>query len=186
MSRQGWVECVTYMDSAGPTLANSIVATSILNTDAKFTFPALYFNLGRVMRITLLLAISNIVTAPGTFTIDVRLGGTVVWTSGAQQLSQTAHTSIPEAIEIDLTVFTDGSAANFMGQGWALGWPIIMLSTTDRPGTVHIVPLPQTAPAVGGNFDATQPQQLDVFATFSVANAGNAVQVQQYEVEILN
>ena len=42
---------------------------------------------------------------------------------------------------------------------------------------------PNTAPAVGTNFDATAALQLDLFAKFSVSDAANAITLMQYEVQ---
>ena len=190
MSLQTWRECLIASYAAGPTLSNSAVATSILNPNSKLTFDPEYFEVGRIIELTALCALSNIVTTPGTILFDVRLGGTLVFTSDAYQMTTTASTLLPFLFRVRLTCFTDGSAANFMGEGWASG----RIFPTGGSGTAGVnftqsnglVPVPQGIPAVGPNFDATISQQLDVFGTFSIANAGNALQVQQYYVESLN
>jgi hypothetical protein len=154
-----------------------------LPAQAKLTFPANYFDyVGRRMKITAQGQISNIVTTPGTLILDLRLGGTVVFNGAAMQLSTTAHTSVPWWWEVELTLRAAGSAANFMGQSKFIS-QAVSISGAD-PTTGHsIVLAPNTAPAVGTNFDATAAMQLDLFAKFSVSDAANAITLQQFEAQ---
>jgi len=46
--------------------------------------------------------------------------------------------------------------------------------------------LPNTTPAQGTGFDATAAQKVDIFAGFSVSNAGNGVRVRQYRLRAMN
>lgn len=186
MSTQSWEEIFAALNTPGPTVSNTALQTSILNPNVMVLFQPQFWKLGRILRIYGVAALSNIATAPGTITIDVTFSEGLIWTSGAQQLSTTAHTNAPIEFEIDLTLFADGSSANFMGQGWSKGFPIIMTSTTDAATTSHFVPLPQTAPAVGTNFNATAAQSLDMHVTFGTANTGNNFTLQQLEVEVPN
>jgi hypothetical protein len=45
---------------------------------------------------------------------------------------------------------------------------------------------PATAPALGTAFDSTVANILDLWAGFTISNAGNGVQIQQYMVELLS
>jgi hypothetical protein len=57
---------------------------------------------------------------------------------------------------------------------------------TDAVNTAGAFAVPATAPAVGTGFDSTIANTMDFFVGFSISNAGNGVQVQQYIVEALN
>lgn len=181
---QSWVQALTSAQVAGAALSNTTTATSILPAQAKFTIPSNILKIGDAMRITAAYQLSNIVTTPGTLTLDIRLGGTVVFNGGAMQLSTTAHTSLPLWVQILLTVRAVGSSANIMGQMVAMS-QALSISGAD-PTTGHSLLLaPNTAPAVGTNFDSTATQQLDHFATFSSAQTGNAITCQQFVLEHL-
>jgi hypothetical protein len=96
MSLQRWGETLITAQGAGPTLSNSVTATSILPPQAKITLPNNYFNdVGREFRISGMAQVSNVVTTPGTLTLDIRFGATVVFNGGAMQMSTTAHTTLP-------------------------------------------------------------------------------------------
>lgn len=168
---------------AGSALSNSTAATSILSPQAKFTLPANFLDfVGRRLKVRAHGQVSNIVTTPGTLTLDLRLGGTVIFSGGAMQLSTTAHTTVPWSWEVDLTLRATGSSANFMGQGLFFS-QAANISGAD-PSTGHsFLMTPNSTPAVGNNFDATAAQQLDCYGTFSVANAGNALTLQQFGVD---
>jgi hypothetical protein len=46
--------------------------------------------------------------------------------------------------------------------------------------------IPVGAPTVGTGFDSTAAQTVDLFGTWSVANAANSIQVHQYMLESVN
>lgn len=168
---------------SGSALSASTSATSLLPAQAKLTLPANYFDyIGRTLRVRAAGRISNIVTTPGTFTLDLRLGATVVFNGGAMQLSTTAHTNVPWWWEVFLTVRATGSTANFMGQGVCFS-QAVNVSGADATTGHSLLMTPNTAPAVGNNFDSTAALQLDLFGTFSVSDAANAATLHQYEVQ---
>ena len=190
MSNYSWVQTLVAAQVAGSALSNSTTATSILPGQAKYILPANTLTVGQAMRIKAALQVSNIVTTPGTLTLDVRFNSTpiIVFNGGAMQLSTTAHTTLPVWVEILLTTRAVGSgtSANLMGQGIATGQPLSLTAVADSTTTVGTVMLPNTTPAVGTGFDSTVSNVIDFFATFSIANAGNAVTLQQYTLELLN
>jgi hypothetical protein len=130
--------------------------------------------------------VSNVVTTPGTLTLDIRFGATVVFNGAAMQMSTTAHTTLPLWYEILLTLRAVGTAANFMGQGIASGQALSLTAVADSTTTVATLPFPNTTPAVGSNFDSTATQALDHFATFSVSTSPTNITLQQFLVESLN
>ena len=88
-----YVQSLIAAHGDGAALSNSSSATSILPAQAKLTLPANYLDyIGRRLRVTAQGRVSNIVTTPGTLTLDLRLGATVVFNGAAMQLT-TAHTT---------------------------------------------------------------------------------------------
>ena len=167
----------------GTALSNSATATSILPAQAKLTIPPNYFDyVGRRLRVVAHGRVSNIVTTPGTLILDLRLGATVVFNGAAMQFSTTAHTNVPWRLEVDLTLRVTGSAANFMGQAVFFS-QAASISTSDPTAGHSFLMAPNSAPAVGSNFDATAALVLDMFAKFSIADALNAITLHQYEVQ---
>lgn len=186
-STQNWEETLTSAQVAGANLTASNSATSILPTPAVFTLPANYFVIGKVLRLTVTGQLGNIVTTPGTLTLDVRFNAVIAFNGGAMQLSSTAHTTLPFWAEFLLTCRAIGSVttANMMGQGRATSQALSLTAVADSTTTPATLLMPNTTPAVGTGFDSTIAQAVNVFATFSLNNA-NAIQVQQYALESLN
>jgi hypothetical protein len=186
---QTWQETIVAAQVAGSALSNSTTATSLLPTHAKIVLPSNFFNAaGKALRVKIAGQISNIVTTPGTLTLDFRLGSVVAFNGGAMQLSSTAHTTVPFIAEILLTCRSVGSgtSATLMGQGAITSQALSLTAVADSTTTPATLLLPNTTPAAGTGFDSTASQQIDVFGTFSIANAGNAITIQQFIVESLN
>jgi hypothetical protein len=184
MSLQTWQETLVSAQVAGTTLTASTTPTSIIPAAARYTLPANYMAIGKVFRIRFAGQLGNIVTTPGTLTLDVRMGPTsniVVFNGGAMQLSSTAHTALPIMGEIMLTcrAINAGTGANFMGQGWATAQALSLTAVADSTTTPATLLMPNTTPGVGTGFDSTVPMVVDLFGTFSLNNA-NAITIQQY------
>lgn len=190
MSRQSWVETLTTAQAAGTAVGNSTSATSLLTggaAQAKFVLPANHFDyVGRQLYIRAAGRLSNVVTTPGNLTFDVRFGGTTVFNGAAMALSTTAHTNLPWWLEIWLTCRTVGSSAVLMGQARTSGQPLSLTAVADSTTTPATLLAPNTAPAVGNTFDAGASQIVDLFSTFSVANAANTITLEQYMLQSLN
>lgn len=164
----------------GPTLT-AAAAASCLPVASVATLPAGFFTIGKKMRVIAQGRISCVVTTPGTARFDVRLGGTVVFDSGALNLNLVAKVTVPWWLQIDLTCRAEGNGtlANLMGIGeWAseavVGSP---LPTVGGNGCLN---LPVGAPAVGAGFNSTIAQTLDLFFTQTVATG--SLTLHQYEV----
>ena len=190
MSYQVFSENIIGFNSAvaGPNLSNTTTATSIIPTSAKITLPNNYLAVGKILRLTLAGQLSNLVTTPGTLTLDCRIGGVIAFNGAAMQMSSTAHTTLPFWAQIMLTVRASGSSTsgNIMGQGIITSQALSLTAVADSTTTPATLLFPNTTPAVGTGYDSTAANTLDVFATFSIANAANAIQVLQYMVEALN
>lgn len=186
MSAQGWQETVVWAIGDGTALNTSTTRTSILPAAAKWTSPASYFNfVGKTLKVTAKGRISNIITSPGTLTLDVGIGATNLFTSGAISLNTTAKTNVTWWFEAEMVLraLGNGSASNFMGIG-QLTSESLLGSGANTFATAYNLPL--SAPAVGSNFDASTANVIDLFATFSVNNAANSIQLHTFKIESLN
>jgi|SRR6185369_10135064 len=178
-------EAIATMQGAGPTLTASTTPTSLLLGQAKATLkPGFFDRPGKAVRIDFAGQLGNIVTTPGTLTLDVRMGPTsniVVFNGGAMQLSSTAHTTLPIMGSILLTcrAVGNGTSANLMGQGLVTAQSLSLTAVADSTTTPATLLMPNTTPAVGTGFDSTVAMVVDLFGTFSLNNA-NAITLQQY------
>jgi len=185
MSAQTWQETMVWAIADGTALTASTTRTSIIPAAAKWTAPANFFNfVGKTIRVTAKGRMSNVVTTPGTLTLDIGIGATNLFTSGAISLNTTAKTNVTFWFEAELVLRTlgNGTASNFMG--------IAQMSSESMLGTAAntyatTYNLPTTSPVVGGNFDAGTANVWDLFATWSLNNA-NSIQVHTFKIESMN
>lgn len=192
MPQQGWNQAVVSQRAAGTLFTGYTTAKTVINQGDLYSFAPNFFQIGQRLRITVNMAISNIVTTPGTVTFQVMLGTIVVWTSGAVQLNATAHTTLPARLVVDLVcqlanTGVGGAVAKFMGMGKLDGIMFTLTAgQTDGANTSASLMVPATAPALGTAFDGTVSQILDFWTGFSISNAGNGIQVADFCVEIPN
>lgn len=183
---KGWQETLITAQADGTALTNSTGAASILPAAAKLTLPPNFLDvIGKKIRVKAHGRISTVVTTPGTLTFELKFGSVVVAASGAITLSTTAKTNVAWEVEWDLTVRAIGAStsANLMHQG---RFTSEAAGATTVAGEAKSVMMPQSAPAPGTGFDSTASQQVDLSATWSVANAANSIQVHQFELISLN
>lgn len=197
-TNQTFIEVLMSIGVAGTAFASYTTAVTVLPVQALYTLPPNYLQIGKAFRITILGGLSNIITTPGTTTMQVNLGAIAVYSTGAIQMNATAHTLLPFRLEVYLTLRAVGvgTTANFMGQGVLTGTHFTLtIAATDLWGRVsaadasvsHVaLNVPVAAPAVGTGFNSTIANILDYFHGFSISNAGNGVQLHQYFVEALN
>lgn len=185
-------ECLITSQVDGTALTNSTTATSIIPAAARFTLPSNFFWVpGKMIRVTASGRISTVTTTPGNLTLDIRLGTVaspiVVYTTGTMSLNTTAQTNASWVSQFILTcrAIGAGTSANLMGTGfWASR--AVLGSAAVGSGGDGVDVQPDTAPAVGTGFDSTITNVVDLFATFSVANASNSILCHQYLLESLN
>lgn len=184
MSLNIWSETLITSQVDGTPLATSTTPTSLLPGAAKFQLPANYFQIGRVLRLTAFGRISNIITTPGTLTLDVRFGSVVVFNGGAMPLNTAAKTNVAWKMEALLTCRSIGSvtAATMFGFGNFTSESV----NSSVAGTANDVLMPASAPAVGTGFDSTSSQVVDLFGTWSISNAGNSITLHSYALESMN
>jgi hypothetical protein len=192
MPSQGWNQTLVTQRTAGTLFNTYTTAKTVINQQDLVGFYANYFQLGAKLRVTAHMAVSSLVTTPGTITFQVMLGSVIAWTSGAIQLNATAHVLLPAKLVVDLTCqltnrSVGGAVAKLMGQGVLTG---VMFTKTaaqiDGVNTETVINVPVTAPALGTAFDSTIAQTLDFWVGFSISDAANGVKVVQYDVEALN
>jgi len=182
MSFQSWRETLIWSAVDGAALTASTTPTSILHASAKCALPANFFYVGRRLTLKACGRVSNIVTAPGTLTLDVRLGGVIVANGGAMALNIVAKTNVPWMLQWELTCRAIGATttANIMHQGiWSSESVIGSALPTAGGAGQHM--LPNAAPVVGTGFDSSAAQTLDLFATWSLNNA-NSILCHQFEL----
>ena len=188
MSRQGWVETLITAEAAGAAVSGT-AAGSLLPTGARAILPANWSDVGRQLRITASGQVSNIVTTPGTLTLDVRFGTIatpiVVFNGGAMQLNAVAKTNVTWWLDLIVTVraIGSGTAANVIGTGLWTSESVVG-SAVPASGGAGALSMPASAPAVGTGYDSTVSNAVDLFATFSLT--GNSVQLLQYTLQALN
>lgn len=189
MGIQTWRETLAVALIDGTAVTNVTPAT-LIPPAARITLPNNYFYIGRTLKITALGRISNIVTTPGTLTLDVRTGptGTIVCANGgAMALNVVAKTNVTWALEWYLTCRSIGSStsATFMHVGKFTSESVVG-SPLPSAGGSGVLLLPSATPAVGTGWDSTAANVIDLFATWSVNNAGNTLTLHQYLLESLN
>jgi hypothetical protein len=187
MSLQTWVECLVSAQGDGTQISDSSVAASLLPAAAKITLPTNFFYIGRVLRVTACGRISNVVTTPGTLTLDFRLGSVVAFNGGAMQLSTTAHTNVPWWWSVLLTcrAIGSGTSANLMGQADFFSQAANISGADTTTGHSHLLN-PNSAPGVGTGFDSTTTNQVDMFGKFSVTTDPTQITLHQFILESLN
>jgi len=176
----------------GSALTNSTTPTSLLPAAAKYKLWANYFeSLGKAIRVTAHGRISTVVTTPGTLTLQLRLtdsAATVVsvFDSGAMTLNTTAQTNTPWILQATCIARSVGSAGTLFGYGTFTSHAVIGSSAIGTAGAqTQMLPY-NAAPAVGTAFDMTLENRVDLFATWSVANASNSITLHNFLLESLN
>lgn len=162
----------------GTAVTNTTTPTSLLPAAAGYTFGASFFKqIGDKLLVKAAGRISTVVTTPGTLTLDLRYGATTIATSGAMTLSTSAKTNVAWEVEWLLTARAIGATGNFMHQGHFISEAA---GATTVAGEAKVILMPQSAPAVGSNVDLTAAAKLDMYATWSVANASNSITLHQF------
>ena len=192
MSLQTWGECLVAQKVDSPLQTTFTTAKSVFGVDGtdaaaacKFTVPAGFFTPGKALTIQMRGDISNIVTTPGTITFQVMVGAVIAFTTGAFQMSTTAHTTLPFWLDIDVTCQFEGGGtqAKLMGQSKIVSNTVANTAVADSvANTLPTLLGPNTTPALGTGFDSTAAQKIDIFAGFSISNAGNGVRSRQYRL----
>lgn len=178
-----WPETLISADVDGAAVTGTTAAT-LLHPTAVYTFKANELRLNDKFRIRAAGRISNIVTTPGTLTLDIRAAGVVAFNGGAMSLNVVAKTNVTWMADIDLVVRAIGSGTNaqLFGIGKFISESVIG-SPLPTVGGSGVLLMPASAPAVGTGFDSTAAVALNMFAAFSLT--GNSIQLHQFSVQRL-
>lgn len=174
----------------GTAVANTTTEGSLLPAVSKILLPSGYINrVGKAFFVRASGRVSNIVTTPGTLTLKFKLGPTAniaVATSQAFQLNAVAKTNVSWALELYMLVRSIGSGTS------ATVFPAGIWTSESNVGSgVPSAGAPggaiwqASAPAVGTGFDSSVANQIDLTATFSIANAGNTITCHTFSLEDL-
>jgi hypothetical protein len=174
----------------GTALTNTTTATSLLPTQAKYTLaPNWDFNVGSKLKIVAGGRMSTVVTTPGTLTFEVRFGTTVVvFSGGAMALNVVAKTNVTWELNAELTVraIATGVNSTIYGRGKFMSEAVIG-SPVPGTGGSGLLLLPATSPGVGSSFDnSLTTNTVDLYATWSVANASNSIRCDDFELVLAN
>jgi hypothetical protein len=192
---QGFSNTLITLAAPGTAVTNTTTRTSLSvgSTQARYTLGANALKMpGDMLLIEATGIISTVVTTPGTLTLDWALATTANLSTGAMTLNTTAQTNVPWYLRILASAYTlgAGTAAQLRFTGFWLSPASINVAvgaTGPGPGG-QIVPYSGTATGastLGTTFDSTISQLTDLYATWSVANASNSIQLLQYNVSLL-
>lgn len=177
--QQGYCAIAYSAKVDGAAVTNTTTETSLLPAGAKWTFPTMWFqNVGNGLWLKAAGRVSTLVTTPGTLTLKLKFGSIIIAQSQAFVLSTTAKTNVSWYLDWLLTqrATGGGTAANLMHDGT---FTSEALGATSVAGEAKTECIQGSAPAVGAGFDETAANQLDLTATWSVANAANSILLHQ-------
>src|SRR5258708_1981098 len=193
MASQSWGQCIASLPVPGK-LYNTYTPAKSMLTSATATeasagaigLPPAFWHREGTLEVKFCAGISNRVTGPDTFTIQVMMGSIVAFTTGAITLTTTAHTVIPMWAEIILTCEKEGSGTlcQLRGQARLTGQMIQQGGTAgaDSATLTNTALYPNTASALGTGFDGTIANTLDLWVAQSFSGAGNGFQLNNYRV----
>lgn len=181
------VQTLASQQAAGTLFNTYTTAKSVINATELYTFPANTLRIGSKLRISGAFGLSNIVTTPGTFTLQIMMGSVVVLTSSAIQMSTTANTlqQVEFVATLRLATAGSGTGAAFTGVMRVSGLAPQLGSGVANPTVTDSTLIVPTTPANGTGFDSTVAETLDFWNGFSISNAGNGIQMNDYTVEML-
>jgi hypothetical protein len=165
------VQVIASSYTDGPTLT-AAAAASCVPTYFPTTLPAGYWQIGRIWRLRMTGRVSFAVTTPGTFRIDVRLGGVVASDTLAVPGNIVVQTTVPWNYDALITcrAVGSGTSANLITQGLLSSTAFLnTAAVATGPWTGNITVPYNTAPVVGTGFNSQSALTLDIFHTQTVA-----------------
>lgn len=184
----GYENLLAWSTGDGAAVANTTTPTSILSAMEKVQLQPIAINFqGFRLEGEVFGRISTVTAAPGTLTIDVRFGSVIVFTSQAHALNTTAKTNVAFKFKFDLEAraIGGGTSATIFGDSEFISEAVIA-AAAPTAGTNGIILSPASAPAVGTGYDGSSAQTVDVFVTWSTANAANSITKHKYKLKQLN
>lgn len=189
MASLGFRERILEIAEDGSALTNSTTATSILPSSRKVAaLPIGYFDrIGKPLLFEFSGRISTVVTTPGTLTLELRFGSTAVFSSGAMTLNTTAQSNTPWLLRGELVcrAFGGSTSTTLFPKACEFRSHAVIGSSAIGTGGAGTQMLPyNAAPAVGTGFDNGASQAIDLYATWSVANASNSITLHCGHIDI--
>lgn len=185
MSRQFWVETLSWATASGTAVANTTTETILF---PNVTIPANYMQDGRSL---LVWAFGQYgITATPTMVFSLRWGGvagTLLNKTGAITTAAVTGTP-PWEVETFMTTRSNGSSGTVMANGHGIMWngaaPTVA-STTGSPGISAMTNGGATTPAVA-TVDLTADTALSLTATWSASSSSNTITGLNYYIVSLN
>jgi Pectate lyase superfamily protein len=164
-----------FTQTATVTVTNTVTETSLAGAGVgTLTLPAAGLVVGRELRLDVWGVISSLGALPGTLNVKVKLGSTVIISSGAVTLI----TSLSNALwhlEAKITCRTVGASGTIIAQGKFVTTNVLADSTEVLSNALSTVTV-----------DTTVSELLDVTATFGTASASNSISATNLALETLN
>lgn len=164
---------VSLVISNGTLYSSTAASANVTNTvtetafDKSYTIPANALRVGDVIRVRAEVVCSS-TNSTDTLTLKFKIGSTVVIATAAVDVAN----SDVGIIDAYITIRTIGASGTFTAQGeWTIGAADTTTMKADYLGSTSI--------------DTTATQALTITATWSVANAGNVVALQNLTVELM-
>lgn len=175
--QQGYA-ALAYSSKVDGSAVTGTAEGSLLPAGANWTFPTMWFeNIGAGLWVRAAGRISNIITTPGTLTLKLKFGSTIIAQSQAFTLTTTAKTNVSWNLDWLLTARATGggTAALFMHDGTITSES---LGATSVAGEAKSMTIQGSTPVVGSGYDETATQKIDLTATFSLT--GNSMLCHQF------
>jgi hypothetical protein len=157
--------------SDGPTLT-AAAAASCIPANLLTTVQAGYWQVGRTWHVMAAGRVSCVVTTPGTFRLDMRMGAVTVFDTLAVPLNIVAQTTVPWFFEMNIVCRSAGAGATatLFGQGQLNSTAFLNVPAVATGPWSGIIVVPyNVAPAAGTGFDSTVANAFDFRFTQTVA-----------------
>lgn len=179
MSSNSWNQLLARSRKSGTALTNTTTATSILPAAERFNAPSNLWEVGTAWNVRVGGRISTAASTPGTLTLDFRVGSVIIasFTTGTLATSASNLSWLAD-VDFIAQAVDSGSGTTVLSLG--------TLQSLALSATTPLLMLPASSPAVGTGYDNTVSGYLDVFATWSVANASNSVRCDLYKFRLDN
>lgn len=187
MSRQYWMECVSWSTVDGTAVASSTTETIIF---PNVTIPANYMADGRKLNLSLKGKYSTLGSGTVSHVYQVRWGGvagTMICKTGTITLLVSMTNALFE-IDVELQTRSNGASGTILGDGRALahgGTAPTIGSATGAPAIAPMTNGGQTVPAAA-TLDLTADTALSVTITHGANSATNTATGIHYSIESAN
>jgi hypothetical protein len=180
VSNNAWGSTLFSAHAAGPTLtaaaaASALIASSPSAGQLRTTIPSGTFKEGDRLLYTASGVISYAASTPGSITLDLRLGSTVVFSSGAMPLPTAGATNANWDLAVDISIRAVGATTSAIL--WGSGRFFVQALSGAQGSSPLGFLLPYgTAQAASSGFDSTVANVFDSYFTQTVATGSFTLQ----------